>query len=120
MQATDIDDVLVKLGLIIERHRGRNNPLAFFPSVYRATTARVRAGIRAGTFADGARMNRLGGSLLYGLPLLEPEELMAKIDAVQREDLEAIAAELWAPERLSAAGIGPDEGAFKSAVEALK
>lgn len=59
MQATDIDDVLVKLGLIIERHRGRNNPLAFFPAVYRATTARVRAGIQSGKFADGPRMNRL-------------------------------------------------------------
>jgi hypothetical protein len=59
MQATDIDDVLVKLGGIIERHRERNNPLAFFPAVYRATTARVRAGIQGGAFADGARMNRL-------------------------------------------------------------
>ena len=59
MQATDIDDVLVKLGLVIERHRGRNNPLAFFPAVYRATTARVRAGIQSGKFADGPRMNRL-------------------------------------------------------------
>jgi hypothetical protein len=59
MQATDIDDVLVKLTGIIERHRARNNPLAFFPAVYRATTARVRAGIQSGAFADGARMNRL-------------------------------------------------------------
>lgn len=59
MQATDIDDVLVQLGRIIERYRERKNPLAFFPAVYRATTARVRAGIREGRFADGARMERL-------------------------------------------------------------
>lgn len=59
MQATDIDDVLVKLSAIIDSHRTRSNPLAFFPAVYRATTARVRAGIRNGTFADGARMERL-------------------------------------------------------------
>lgn len=59
MQATDIDDVLVKLSDIIDNHRVRANPLAFFPAVYRATTARVRAGIRNGSFVDGARMERL-------------------------------------------------------------
>jgi hypothetical protein len=59
MQATDIDDVLVKLKGIIDGHRRRGSPLAFFPAVYRATTARVRAGIQNGTFADGARMERL-------------------------------------------------------------
>jgi len=59
MQATDIDDVLVKLKGIIDSHRDRGSPLAFFPAVYRATTARVRDGIAAKTFADGARMGRL-------------------------------------------------------------
>ena len=59
MQATNIDDVLVKLKDIIDSHRDRGSPLAFFPAVYRATTARVRAGIQNGTFADGARMERL-------------------------------------------------------------
>lgn len=59
MQATNIDDVLVKLKSIIESQRDRPSPLAFFPAVYRATTARVRAGIQSGRFADGARMDRL-------------------------------------------------------------
>ncbi|MEO8901635.1 MAG: DUF5995 family protein [Polyangiaceae bacterium] len=59
MQATDINDVLVKLTGIIATQRERSSPLAFFPAVYRATTARVRAGIQSGTFADGARMERL-------------------------------------------------------------
>ena len=53
MQATDIEDVLVKLGQIIEHYRERRSPLAFFPAVYRATTARVRAGIQGGAFANG-------------------------------------------------------------------
>jgi predicted Zn-dependent peptidase len=79
----------------------------------------VKARIILGLEHSGARMNRLGGSLLYGLPLLEPEELMARIDAVQLADLAALADELWKPERLSAAGIGPDEDAFRGAVEAL-
>src|SRR3954469_15987502 len=59
MQATNIDDVLVKLKGIIDSHRDRRSALVFFPAVYRATTARVRAGIQKGTFADGARMERL-------------------------------------------------------------
>ena len=66
--------------------------------------------------STGARMNRLGSSLLYGLPLLEPEEIMERIDAVTLDDLRALTDELWAPERLSAAGIGPDEDAFRAAV----
>src|SRR3954465_12350167 len=56
MQATDIDDVLLKLRGVIDAQRG--SPLAFFPAVYRATTARVQAGIRNGSFVDGARMGR--------------------------------------------------------------
>ena len=55
-------------------------------------------------------MNRLGGSTLYGLPLLEADEIMARIDAVTLDDLRELVDELWAPERLSAAGIGPDAG----------
>ncbi|MGH2968237.1 MAG: M16 family metallopeptidase, partial [Solirubrobacteraceae bacterium] len=66
--------------------------------------------------STSARMNRLGASLLYDLPLLEPEEIMARIDAVTLDDLRALTDELWAPGRLSAAGIGPDEEAFRAAV----
>ncbi len=79
----------------------------------------VKARIVLGLESSGARMNRLGASVLYGVPLLEPDELMAEIDRVSLSDLEALAAELWAPERLSAAGIGPDEDAFRAAVDAL-
>ena len=35
------------------------------------------------------------------------------------EDLALLARELWVPERLSAAGIGPDEGRFEEALRAL-
>ena len=46
-------------------------------------------------------MNRLGASLLYGLPLLEVDEVVDRIDAVTLDDLRELADELWAPERLS-------------------
>lgn len=56
MAATDIDDVLEKLKGIIEANKG--SPRAFFPAVYRATTARVRAGVQNGSFSNGDRMVR--------------------------------------------------------------
>jgi predicted Zn-dependent peptidase len=79
----------------------------------------VKARIILALESSSARMHRLGSSLLYGLPLLEPDELVERIDAVTLDDLAALAHELWAPERLSAAGIGPDEAAFRDAVGAV-
>ena len=55
--------------------------------------------------------------MLYDLPLLEAEEVMAMVDAVSLDDLRELTDELWAPERLSAAGIGPSQEAFRAAVE---
>ncbi len=79
----------------------------------------VKARIVLGLESPPARMSRLGASVLYGLPLLELDEIMAKIDAVTLDDLAELVAELWAPEGLSAAGIGPDEDAFVAAVAAV-
>ena len=76
----------------------------------------VKARIVLGLESAGARMSRLGASVLYGLPLLEIDEIMARIDAVSLEDLRALVEELWVPQALSAAGIGPDEAAFTDAV----
>jgi predicted Zn-dependent peptidase len=69
--------------------------------------------------STGARMNRLGASVLHGLPILTVEEVMQEIDAVGQEHLRALAGELFAPERLSAAAIGPAEDAFGAALEPL-
>jgi predicted Zn-dependent peptidase len=62
------------------------------------------------------RMNRLGGSVLMGMPLLSLDEMVDRIDRVSADDVSALAGELFAPERMSAAGVGGDEDAF---VEAL-
>jgi predicted Zn-dependent peptidase len=63
-----------------------------------------------------ARMNRLGSSVLADMPLLSVDELVERIEAVTVEDITALAAELFDPARLSAAGIGADESAFRDAV----
>ena len=64
-------------------------------------------------------MHRLGGSLLFKLPLLETDEVMERIDAVSMDDMRSLVDELWAPGRLSAAGIGPDEDKFCDAVRGV-
>ena len=66
-----------------------------------------------------ARMNRLGSSVLMDVPLLTLDEVLAAFDAVTLDDVAGLARELWTPERLSAAGVGGDEGAFRSALEAV-
>ena len=69
--------------------------------------------------STSARMNRLGSEILADLPLLSLDETVARIDAVTIDDLAGLVDELWSPERLSAAGIGPDEGRFEDALAAV-
>jgi predicted Zn-dependent peptidase len=63
------------------------------------------------------RMNRLGGSVLMGIPLLSLDEMVDRIDAVDADSVAALADELFAPERMSAAGVGGDEATFMRALE---
>jgi predicted Zn-dependent peptidase len=69
--------------------------------------------------STGARMNRLGSELLAGMPLLSLDETVERIDAVTVEDLAGLVEELWSPDRLSAAGIGPEESRFEDALGSL-
>jgi predicted Zn-dependent peptidase len=65
------------------------------------------------------RMNRLGSSVLMDVPLLSVDEVLAAFDAVTLEDVMALARDLWDPRRMSAAGVGGSEGAFRSALESV-
>ncbi len=58
--------------------------------------------------------------MLAGAPLMSLDEVVARIDAVSLADITALVEELWAPDRLSAAGIGPDEDRFDEALAALE
>jgi predicted Zn-dependent peptidase len=68
--------------------------------------------------STGARMSRLGSELLAGAPIESIDEVVRRIEAVTLEDLGALVEALWAPERLSAAGIGPVEEVFDEALSA--
>jgi predicted Zn-dependent peptidase len=69
--------------------------------------------------STSARMNRIGSSVLMGVPLLTPDEVLAAYDAVTLDDVGELARELWRPERLSAAAVGADEGLFRAALEGV-
>jgi predicted Zn-dependent peptidase len=69
--------------------------------------------------STGARMNRLGSELLAEAPLLSLDEVVDQIDSVTVSDLESLTEELWDPDRLSIAGIGPDEARFDDALSGV-
>jgi predicted Zn-dependent peptidase len=66
--------------------------------------------------STAARMTRISRATLFGLPIDSLDEMLAKVDAVAVEELTALAAELYAAERLSAACVGRDEDLFRRAV----
>jgi predicted Zn-dependent peptidase len=67
--------------------------------------------------STSARMTRLGKSIITETEILSLDRLTAEIDAVDAETVCALAAELFDPGRLSAAGIGPSEEHFLAAIE---
>jgi len=69
--------------------------------------------------STAARMSHLGASLLHEMPILSVDQVIERIDAVSLSDLEALAGELFAPDRLSVACVGPDRRIFESAIVPL-
>jgi predicted Zn-dependent peptidase len=67
--------------------------------------------------STSTRMNRLGKSLITDSELLSVDRIVAEIDAVEAESVCELAATLLAPERLSAACIGPSQERFVAALE---
>jgi predicted Zn-dependent peptidase len=59
--------------------------------------------------STGARMSRIGRSVITGAELLTPEEIAGRIDAVTAEDVLRLARRHLAPERMYLAAIGPKE-----------
>jgi predicted Zn-dependent peptidase len=67
--------------------------------------------------STSTRMNRLGKSLITDSELLSVDRIVAEIDAVDAQSVCELAASLLAPERLSAACIGPSQERFVAALE---
>jgi uncharacterized protein DUF5995 len=58
MSACTIDEVLERLDEIIDLARREKSRLGYFAALYRNVTIKVNEGILAGSFEDGARMER--------------------------------------------------------------
>jgi predicted Zn-dependent peptidase len=67
--------------------------------------------------STGARMSRLGSSVLNDMAILSVDEVIERIDAVRIADLRELADELFRPGRLSVACVGPDEQVFRAGLE---
>ena len=72
-----------------------------------------------GMESTGARMSRLGSAVLNEMPILSINEMIERVDAVDIDEVRALAAELFDPRRLSGAGVGPAEDRFQAAIEPL-
>ena len=66
--------------------------------------------------STAARMTRISRATLFGLPIESLDEMLAKVDAVEVDDLTELAAELYGAERLSAACVGRGEECFRAAL----
>ncbi len=69
--------------------------------------------------STSTRMTRLGRAIITDTELLSPERIIGEIEAVEPDAVSELASMLLASERLSAAGIGPDEERFYTAVDAI-
>jgi predicted Zn-dependent peptidase len=65
--------------------------------------------------STAARMTRIARSMLFDVPLLSLDQMLERVEQVTADDVDALAADFYAPERLSAACIGPEEGRFRDA-----
>jgi predicted Zn-dependent peptidase len=69
--------------------------------------------------STSSRMTRLGKATVTGTEVVPIDETERRIVATTVEEVAALARDLYAPDVLSAAGIGPSEKRFRAAVERL-
>jgi len=79
----------------------------------------VKGRMVLGLEATSARMSRIARAVLFDVPLLSLDETLQRVAEVSKDDVAALAGELYESERLSAACIGPQEDRFRDAVESV-
>jgi predicted Zn-dependent peptidase len=110
---------LVEVGEVLARELAAIREEAVTSEELERGKDNVKGRVVLGMESTAARMERLGGSLLAGMPILALDETLERIDAVDASAIGELAGELLAPERLCAAAIGPDEDAFRAAIAPL-
>ncbi|MDX6584178.1 MAG: hypothetical protein QOI10_3362 [Solirubrobacterales bacterium] len=79
----------------------------------------VKGRMVLGLEATGARMGRLARSILFDVPLLSIDELLARVDSVSADEVGELAAQLYDPAGLAAACVGADEECFRTAAASV-
>jgi predicted Zn-dependent peptidase len=87
------------------------------PDELERAKANLKGRIMLSMESTSNRMSRLGKSLITDTELLSIERIIAEIEAVEPDEIAELAGVLLAPEKLSAAGIGPSERRFMAAVQ---
>ncbi len=75
----------------------------------------VKGRMVLGLESTSARMGRLARNILFEIPILSLDEMIARVDAITLDDVAALAAELYDVDSLAAACVGPDEDCFRAA-----
>jgi Family of unknown function (DUF5995) len=96
MPARTIDEVIAQLDEVIARSRRERSRLGYFALLYRNVTVKVKEGIQAGLFEDGARMERL--DVIFANRYLDAYECYRRRAATSRCWLATFrAADSWFP-----------------------
>ncbi len=66
--------------------------------------------------SPGSRMQALGRSILFDLPVLSVDDILARFDAVTLDDAREAARRYWDLATWSSACIGPDAGPYRAAM----
>lgn len=66
--------------------------------------------------SPGSRMQALGRSILFGLPVLSVDDILARFDAVTVDDARRAVQRYWDVGSWSSACIGPDPGPYRAAM----
>jgi predicted Zn-dependent peptidase len=110
-RADNVDEACEIIGRELARLRDEGVSVAELERAKEHVKGRMVLGLES----TGARMSRLARSVLFDLPVLSLDELLARVDAVDADEVATLAAELYDPDALSAACVGPDEACFQQA-----
>jgi predicted Zn-dependent peptidase len=66
--------------------------------------------------STAARMTRISRATLFGLPIESLDQMLARVEAVEVDQLTELATELYGEQHLSAACVGAEEAKFRSAL----
>jgi predicted Zn-dependent peptidase len=113
------EDNLDECMAIIGEQLGRMGAGEVDPAELARAKENLKGRIMLSMESTANRASRLGKSVLTDTELLSLDRICAEIDSVEPDAIAALARLLFAPDRLSAAGIGPDEGRYRAAVGRL-